>query len=153
MRWPSTCGPRTPRPSCSRKSTTRPLTQPSGGDPLGPVLSKDIVDELFTPVERQDEQVAFIVMCPNAYAELRRIGRAVDLDIETKPTMIQQGIVAYLYGATVLLAHGNSYGVTVVGVRPIYDGTTEVSREIRTVMYRPWLGCGPEPHNEPSPKA
>lgn len=107
------------------------------GHILRSALDKDIVADLFVPVEHQDQRVAYIVMCPDAYQELRRIGREVDLDIECNAPLIQQGIMAYLYGATVLVHRGN-FGITMVGERAIRKNGARIGTEWGVVFHRPW---------------
>jgi len=102
-------------------------------------LTKELLVDLFPLVEREDQRVAYVVMHPEPYAELRGIGRTLDLDIETNPRLLQQGIVAYVYGATILVVR-NAHGVVLVGERNIRQDGAVVGTELGVTAGRPWEG-------------
>ena len=60
------------------------------------------IADSFAEIEKHDERVVLVLCSAKAYAEVRKWDRDT-IDIETKATYLRSGIMAYVWGAMIIL--------------------------------------------------
>lgn len=71
--------------------------------PVVAPLTASVMADSFADVERHDLRVAKIFANAKDYTDIRKWGRDV-LDIETQQTLLKTGLLAYLWGAQILVS-------------------------------------------------
>jgi len=85
--------------------------------------------DAFADVERHDLRVARIFMNPKDFTDLRKWGRDV-LDIETQASLLKTGLMAYLWGAQIIVSRKVPVGYAYVCAEAEFFGRIPVRTEL-----------------------
>jgi len=93
--------------------------------PLTPAALADA----FANIERWDLRVARIFMNAKDYTDIRKFGRDI-LDIETQAVLLKTGLMAYIWGAQIIVSRIVPPGTVYVCAEPEFFGRMPVRTEL-----------------------
>ena len=79
---------------------------------LNPLTPSDLAD-LFALVEKNELRVATVLLHPITYSDMRKWGRDI-LDIETKGEELRKGLMAFVWGAYIIISKKIPEGTIIV---------------------------------------
>jgi len=97
--------------------------------PVVAPISGAVLADAFALIERHDLRVARIYMNARDYADLRKFGRDI-LDIESQATLLKTGLMATLWGASVITSRLVPVGTVYVCCEPEHFGRIPVRTEL-----------------------
>ena len=93
-----------------------------------PITASFFADS-FADVERHDLRVARIFMNPKDYTDIRKWGRDI-LDIETQASLLKTGLMAYLWGAQIIVSRKVPVGYAYICAEAEFLGRIPVRTEL-----------------------
>ena len=97
--------------------------------PCAAPLTASFFADSFADVERHDLRVSRVFMNPKDYTDLRKWGRDV-LDIESQASLLKTGLMAYLWGAQIIVSRKVPVGNTYVCAEAEFFGRIPVRTEL-----------------------
>ena len=97
--------------------------------PVVAPISSAVLADAFALIERHDLRVARIYMNARDYSDVRKFGRDI-LDIESQATLLKTGLMATLWGATIITSRLVPVGTVYVACEPEHFGRIPVRTEL-----------------------
>lgn len=97
--------------------------------PVVAPISGAVLADAFSLIERHDLRVARIYMNARDYADLRKFGRDI-LDIESQAALLKTGLMATLWGATIITSRLVPVGTVYICCEPEMFGRIPVRTEL-----------------------
>lgn len=95
---------------------------------VAPITPATLADA-FADVEKWDLRVARIFMNARDYTDIRKFGRDI-LDIESQATLLKTGLMAYLWGAQIIVSRIVPQGTVYICAEPEFFGRMPVRTEL-----------------------